>query len=620
MATTARTAQIGRYQIERQLGRGAMGVVYLASDPVIGRRIALKVLRFDLPGAEESAERLRSRFQREARSAGILSHPNIVTVYDAIEETADGALCIAMEYVEGTNLSDILRRSEPLSPDFGLDVAAQIADALDYAHDQGVIHRDIKPANVIVTPNGRVKITDFGIAHLIDSALSDDLRFLGTPSYMAPERIEGREIDQRADLFSLGVVLYQLITRHMPFKGSSVADLTRSIARDAPIPPEQYAPEITAELRGIVHKTLEKNPDRRYQDAGSLATDLRALLSRIAAVHRTQPVGAERTGPVAVAELPIPPQSVPPQHVPPQPAAPAPAPRPGGRYGILGLGALGVLILVAVSVWLARAGGDSGATAPDSRPAPVHQAALAQGVARLAAGDTLAARELLRSAEMLGPGSMRAHLWRQLADDRLRRDEAALREIEVYDEIETARAALARGRLREADEALERARLIDPDNPLVADVQSRLWLARQPKAAPEPEIDEMAARPPPPPKIEAQVIPLERPVVSTVATIELDFFSALPRGVVTIYEGQRQIYKEAFRFYERRRLLPPKAATGSLHGKLEMAAGDISWRVYLSLPGQETQVVPVDGTLRGGGRHVLRMRVSAEGQFTAELQ
>jgi hypothetical protein len=221
---------------------------------------------------------------------------------------------------------------------------------------------------------------------------------------------------------------------------------------------------------------------------------------------------------------------------------------------------------------------------------------------------------------MLGPDSFRARLWRQLAENRMERDRLALREIEVAEAIEAGRRALSRGRLSEADEALERATLLDPEHPGVADLKSRLWLARQPKPEPKPDIDELAARPPPPRRIEAQVIPLERPTVSTTATVEIDFFSSLPRGVLTIYDGERQIFKEAFRFYERRRLLPPKAATGSLSGRMDMPAGEMSWRVYLSIPGSETQVLPVEGTLRGGARHVLNLRVSPEGRFTADLR
>ncbi|MDH3522373.1 MAG: serine/threonine protein kinase [Acidobacteriota bacterium] len=605
MDTTAKTARIGRYLIERQLGRGAMGVVYLASDPVIGRRIALKVLRLDLPGAEESSERLRSRFQREAQSAGILSHPNIVTVYDAIEQTEDGALCIAMEYVEGTNLSDLLRKPEPLAPDLVLDLAAQIADALEYAHGEGVIHRDVKPANVIVTPNGRVKITDFGIAHLIDTALSDDLRFLGTPSYMAPERIEGREIDQRADLFSLGVVLYQLTTRHMPFKGSSVADLTRSIAREPPTPPERFVPEITPELRGILLKSLEKNPDERYQTAGALATDLRAALSRIAALHRTQPVTP----------------AVPPAESAPAPPVAAGAPPPR-RWKIPAAAGIALALVVGGIAWWGsrRPGSPVGEPAREPPPRAAHLQLLGQGAARLAAGDTAAAHDLLRSAELVAPDSLRARLGRRLAASRLRRDEAALREIDVDAAVSEGRAALSRGRWGDAQGALERARALDPEHPSVADLESRLWLARQPARPVEPPPAVEVERPPPPEQVAPQVVRVEPEPVSDVAVVQLDFFSLASRGVLTIYEGDRQLFKEAFRFLERRRFLPPKAATGSLTGKLEIPAGDMALRVYLSLPGRATQVVNVAAELRGGANHVLRLRVADDGAFTADLR
>ncbi len=608
METTAQGAPIGRYVIERQLGRGAMGVVYLASDPVIGRRIALKILRLDLPGAEESSERLRSRFQREAQSAGILSHPNIVTVYDAIEQTDDGALCIAMEYVEGTNLSDILRKPETLAPDFVLDIAAQIADALEYAHAQGVIHRDVKPANVIVTPNGRAKITDFGIAHLIDSALSDDLRFLGTPSYMAPERIEGREIDQRADLFSLGVVIYQLVTRHMPFKGSSVADLTRSIARDAPMPPERFSPEISPELRGILMKGLEKDPGKRYQTAGALATDLRAVLGGIAAQHRTQPVEPIVAAPPAAAPTP-------------SRWATAVGALPVRVWGLVGLGILAPALLVTAIAWRKSPEAPPEVVAPPvEAPSGAHRPLLARGMAKLATGDAQGALEMLRSAELIAPDSRRARLGRRLAEIQLARDESVLREIDVAFAVEEGRAALGRGRVGDARAALERAKALEPEHPSVVDLQNRLWLAQQPARQPKSVEPELDARPPPPEEIAPQVVEVDPVPVSKTSRVQLDFFSLVSRGVLTIYEGERQLFKEAFRFVERRRFLPPKAATGSLTGTLEMPSGDLALRVYLSLPGRESQVLTVEGDLLGGATHVLRLRVAADGRFTADLR
>ncbi len=607
METSLKIPEVGRYRILRPLGRGAMGTVYLADDPVIGRRIALKVLKLDMPGAEGSADRLRSRFQTEVKSAGILSHPHIVTVYDAIEETNDGGLCIAMEYVEGTTLSDILRRPEPIGTDVALDLGAQIADALAYAHGKGVIHRDIKPANVIVTPSGQTKITDFGIAHLIDVALSDDLRFLGTPSYMAPERIEGREIDERADLFSLGVVLYQLVTRHMPFQGSSVADLTRSIARDEPTPPERYVPELRPDFRSILARCLEKSPRKRYQDAATLAADLRGVLTTLAAQHSTQPV-------------------------PPQTGA-APG-RWSGRLASAGAkinsGSLGRKVaMVAAVVALAAAGlfwwrarpaatrEPPPAAAATGLPAP-YVAALNQGMRRLASGETEEAIDLLRSAELLGPGSRRANLWRELAEDRLERDRLARTEIEILDLVDTGRAELSAGRFRSARRQLAQAKALDPEHLAVADLGSRLWLAEQRRQehqanAAEPPVE----TPPPPIEIEPQVVEVAPAPVPTTGALELDFFSQRSRGVLTIYEDDRQIYRQGFRFTERRRFLPPKAATGSLSANFEMPVGEIELRLYLSLPGHETQVIPVRGEIAGGGRTVLRLRVSADGEFTA---
>ncbi len=596
MESALKVPEVGRYRILRPLGRGAMGTVYLADDPIIGRRVALKVLKLDLPGAENSSEKLRSRFQTEVKSAGILSHPNIVTVYDAIEETDDGALCIAMEYVEGTTLSEILRRPEPIGTDTALEIGAQISEALAYAHEKGVIHRDIKPANVIVTESGRAKITDFGIAHLIDAALSDDLRFLGTPSYMAPERIEGREIDQRADLFSLGVVLYQLVTRHMPFQGASVADLTRSIARDEPTPPERYVSDLREDLASILTRCLEKSPKRRYQDAGTLAMDLRGVLTTLAAQHSTQPV---------------PPSG-------PTEAAPARGDGPWWRkLAVAGL----LAVVTAGGLLLWQSGDGDGETRMPVAAATATRApyveALLQGMARLEEGNTPEALDLLRSAELLGPDSERARLWRRLAEVRLEQDRIALREIEVLDLVEQGRTELAAGRLQSARRFLAEARDLEPEHLAVADLRNRVWLAQQRVAERQEEVAVPVPTPPPPVEITPQVVSVEPLPVPTSGTLELDFFSQMSRGVLTIYQDDRQIYREAFRFSERRRFLPARPASGSLSASFEMPAGAVELRLYLALPDRETQVIPVEGEIVGGERTVLRLRVGDEGVFTA---
>jgi eukaryotic-like serine/threonine-protein kinase len=203
----ANPTRLGRYEILDELGKGAAGVVYLARDPLIGRLVALKTFRVGYSVKDQELQQFRARFIREAQSAGILSHPNIVTIHDVVEEGEEGVAFIAMEYVRGTNLKQLLQGGTPLGLPFAADIVRQVGEALDYAHSRGVVHRDVKPANIIITADNRVKITDFGIARLDTSNLTQEGQLLGTPNYMAPEQILGREVDHRSDLFSLGVVL-----------------------------------------------------------------------------------------------------------------------------------------------------------------------------------------------------------------------------------------------------------------------------------------------------------------------------------------------------------------------------------------------------------------------------
>ncbi|HEX3553557.1 MAG TPA: serine/threonine-protein kinase, partial [Thermoanaerobaculia bacterium] len=214
--------KLGRYEIADEIGKGAMGVVYLARDPLIGRLVALKTFRIGYSVRDSEMEQFRIRFMREAQSAGILTHPNIVTIHDVVESSEEGMAFIAMEYVRGTNLKLLLQGDQSLPLSFVLETIAQVGDALDYAHSNRVVHRDVKPANILITTDNKVKITDFGIARLDSSNLTQEGQLLGTPNYMAPEQIQGREVDHRADLFSLGVVLYEMLTRHKPFQGENL--------------------------------------------------------------------------------------------------------------------------------------------------------------------------------------------------------------------------------------------------------------------------------------------------------------------------------------------------------------------------------------------------------------
>jgi tRNA A-37 threonylcarbamoyl transferase component Bud32 len=273
--------KLGRYEIVDEIGKGAMGVVYLARDPLIGRLVALKTFRIGFSVKDAELDQFRARFIREAQSAGILSHPNIVTIHDVVERSDEGLAFIAMEYVRGTNLKSVLQEDRRPPLPYVTAVIAQVADALDYAHSCKVIHRDVKPANILITADDRVKITDFGIARLDTSNLTQEGQLLGTPNYMSPEQILGRDIDARADIFSLGVVLYEMLTRHKPFQGENLTVVSHRIVYDHFTPPREYVDDLPPGTETILNKALEKDPGRRYQRARDLAEDLRRVLGEV---------------------------------------------------------------------------------------------------------------------------------------------------------------------------------------------------------------------------------------------------------------------------------------------------------------------------------------------------
>ena len=246
-----------------------MGVVYKAKDPTIGRTVALKTMRLDAHGLD-SGELLR-RFQNEARAAGLLNHPNIVTIYDAGEQ--DGMFYIAMEFIEGITLQGLLAEKHLLASEEAVQIAREIAKGLDYAHANGIVHRDVKPANIMLTAQGAVKIMDFGIAKAGGSMTSTG-QVLGTPNYMSPEQVKGRPLDGRSDLFSLGVLLYEMLTGEKPFIGQNVTTIIYKIVNETPIAPRDLEVTVQASLSSIVVKLLAKSPDERYQSGAELIRDL----------------------------------------------------------------------------------------------------------------------------------------------------------------------------------------------------------------------------------------------------------------------------------------------------------------------------------------------------------
>ncbi len=268
--------QLGRYLIQEEIGKGGMGIVYRAYDPDIDRNLALKVLR-----PERTFEwEVTQRFLREAKAAGRLTHPNIVTIYDVGED--DGRAFIAMEFLEGTPLSKLIKERK-ISFEEAVDYAIQIAGALDYAHKEGVVHRDIKPSNIIITDEKRVKITDFGIARVQDVSLAEQTRtgqILGTPSYMAPEQVQGKKVDGRADLFSLGIILYEMISGKKPYEGDNIASLFHSILTQDPEPITRIVAHIPKELDKVLSRALEKDREKRYQTGKEFARDLALVLEK----------------------------------------------------------------------------------------------------------------------------------------------------------------------------------------------------------------------------------------------------------------------------------------------------------------------------------------------------
>jgi len=268
--------RFGRYEILGELGRGAMGVVYKARDPKINRVVAVKT--FSLAGRPPEEQDYRARFFREAEAAGRLSHPGIVTIFDVGEEPETHTPYIVMEFVSGRSLDKMLLQDDhKLRLDVALQLVHELAEALDYAHGQGVVHRDLKPANILITEDGRAKIADFGVAkiNLANHTLAG--RTLGTPAYMSPEQLNGEEVDGRSDLFSLGVVLYTALTGYRPFQGNSAMTVSFKVVNQDPVPATVLDTNLPADLDYIVARAMAKHREQRYQRGAEMASDIHAL-------------------------------------------------------------------------------------------------------------------------------------------------------------------------------------------------------------------------------------------------------------------------------------------------------------------------------------------------------
>ncbi len=308
--------RIGRYRIIGELGRGAMGVVYHAIDPSIGRPVAIKTIRLGDFTDPEERTRLRERLFREARSAGILSHPGIVTIYDMEEH--GGEAYIAMEFVNGPTLEQILSGKEPLEQERTLRILRQAAAALDYAHQKGIVHRDIKPANIMLDESGAVKIADFGVAKISASEqFTQAGMILGTPNYISPEQVQGLAVDGRADQFSLTVVAFELLTGERPFAAEHLTTVVYKIVAEEPIAPLRLNPSLGPRIDAVLRKGLSKKPEARYPACSELVSALEAACASTSGWKSlarggslSMPTLADVPAPVATPE-PLPPRPVP---------------------------------------------------------------------------------------------------------------------------------------------------------------------------------------------------------------------------------------------------------------------------------------------------------------------
>jgi serine/threonine protein kinase len=589
--------KLGRYEIVDEIGKGAMGIVFLARDPLIGRLVALKTFRIGYSVKDQEMEQFRIRFMREAQSAGILTHPNIVTIHDVVEASDEGLAFIAMEYVRGTNLKLMLQGEQPLSLAGVLDVIAQVGDALDYAHANRVVHRDVKPANILITTDSKVKITDFGIARLDSSNLTQEGQLLGTPNYMAPEQIQGKEVDHRADLFSLGVVLYEMLTRHKPFQGENLTVVSHRIVYDHFTPLRDYVRDLPPGVDRILGRALEKDPARRYQRAREMVDDLR----RVVEANAPRPADANETQSLS-STMVLPPSPIPtlvPSLIPSTgpasdgtaatgtgssggatastfaPAPPvdpladtvatvAPVLKPPHRISPLRLLVMGgiaaaaaLLVWAAALLWLGRAlPAKPQRSAAEDANRERTLTLLHEGNAARGGGNWGGAQHYFSQAEALAPGAKGIRRMRLAAEQNLALQSSAQAQAsQVAVWLTSANQALTAQSWDAALAAATTVLNVEPANAeaRVIAVKAQEGLAhknRQRQApaprTPRPGQEVAAATPVPSEAPAARPAPPAARTEATSATVRIHFHSEGQEGTVIVYANRKEIFRRDF--------------------------------------------------------------------------
>jgi tetratricopeptide (TPR) repeat protein/predicted Ser/Thr protein kinase len=603
--------------IESVVGKGAMGVVYLARDPVIGRRVALKTLT--IPSDAEEAEEFRKRFLREAQAAGMLNHPGIVTVHDAGVDDETGLSFIAMEFIEGRSLRDFHRAGHGFAYSEVARIGAALAGALDYAHSKGVVHRDIKPANILLTPQGMAKITDFGVARLETSNLTAAGQFIGTPNYMSPEQVAGGIVDGRSDLFSLGVVLFELLTGQRPFPGHSLTEVAYKIVHEPSRIPSQVRPGLPSAFNPIVLKLLEKDPARRYARGADVARALDALRRVLAGmtgdVSQFTPPPPQHAGvePGAVAASPTAtratdigsapefelqaPEKVTQQRVWRLPIA--------TRWVVLLLAAVILPPALLLGILAARVDrGPYGGPAP-GEAARRHRVAEAQrqAAAELNAGRPAEALALLAIVLDQAPYSSLAHALRQRAvGDQLAQRDVAAREQQAAVLREQGKALLRERRWRDAQGRFQKVLELTPND---AVSREYLELAQEHQLIPRPQPERA-------PMVAAAPAPTPTAPVGD-ARLELYFNSPLSVGSIVLKLDGQELADKPFDFRTRGFLGIKRKGSGVIEDAFKVKGGDHRLLVRLvdgegTLLGEQT----LPANFAGGGRYVLKIEMDGE--------
>jgi serine/threonine protein kinase len=597
---------IGRYEIVSTLGKGAMGVVYLARDPLIDRQVALKTLRVDLD-ADYTSE-FRERFLREAKAAGRLNHPGIVTIHDVGEDPESGLVFIAMEFIEGRDLKQLLSAGHEFRPSEAARITADVAKALDYAHSMGVVHRDIKPANIILTSDGTAKITDFGIAHLESSNLTVDGQFIGTPNFMSPEQITGKPVDGRSDIFSLGVVLFTLLTGQRPFAGETMHEVTMKVVGEPCPVPSTLAPQIPPGINPIILKCLEKEPDNRFQSGAELAQVLAALGRSLT---ERKPGDAASTGVVrpdldtrlhalAAVDVPEPLESEPEAEEPRRmtalrdftsPRRPGQRPLRDAIYDrlkipeILKLEVNPLWVTIILTVWSGLWFGAIGYLALNRVGGPFH--APSDGAVHNrhhAAQRLFEADRLLRRGDLESAASAAADAVDQVPSSKVARD--LLREInrrlqenrttaeirsQVADLVAEGRDAYRKGRYRTAAERFQTALDLDPENELVSGyldlATERQRAAASRSSSPRTSRPQKTAADTP-----QTILPTPKPTPGT-ARITVSFNSPISRGDITVTRNDAVLDNIPFDFSKKNVLGIKRRGTGAVKRVLLTPSG-----------------------------------------------